>query len=79
MAGADLKIQGKLYAVAGIADVHQRRGRYGIYDRDGGVGAHDADSAGTVYHFPALYHQYICSVGTKGVTGNCAGHKKGID
>lgn len=24
--GADLKIQGKLYAVAGIADVHQCRG-----------------------------------------------------
>ena len=79
MAGADLKIQGKLYAVAGIADVHQCRGRYGIYDRDGGVGAHDADSAGTVYHFPALYHQYICGVWIEGITGDCAGHKKGID
>ena len=43
------------------------------------IGAHDADSAGTVYHFPALYHQYICGVWIEGITGDCAGHKKGID
>ena len=32
-----------------------------------------------VHHFPALYHQYICGVWIEGITGDCAGHKKGID
>ena len=27
----------------------------------------------------ALYHQYICGVWIEGITGDCAGHKKGID
>ena len=32
-----------------------------------------------VYSVPALYHQYICGVWIEGITGDCAGHKKGID
>lgn len=29
--------------------------------------------------FQSLYHQYICGVWIEGITGDCAGHKKGID
>ena len=73
MAGVDLKIKGKLYTVARTADVYQRGGRHGVYNRDGGVGAHDADSVVAVYRVPALYHQYICGIRTEGITRRCAG------